>query len=83
MSEDYFFGADKEDTTFSTRKNKNQLGGRMIPQTDKLFLERVQLLLKMLREPKKEAITATEIHLQISLDNNVIQSTEEIFHKAT
>ena len=85
MLEDYFSGLDNEHTALSVCKNKNQLGAplRKIPQTDKLFSERVRLLSKMLRESKKEATGARKIHLQTSLENAVIQSTGERFHKAT
>jgi hypothetical protein len=37
----------------------------------------------MLRESKKEATAARKIDLQTSLENAVIQSTEEIFYTAT
>ena len=83
MSEDYSSGSDKKDTTLSEHKNKNQLHGRKIPRTDTLLLELVQLLSKILRESKKEATAARNIHLELSSENTLIQSTGEIFHKAT
>ena len=81
--DEYLSGSEEEGTNLSARKNKDQVVGplRKIPRTNKLFLEWVQLISKILRESKKEAIAARKIHLQITLENAVIQSTKEIFHK--
>jgi hypothetical protein len=76
MLEDYFSGLDKEDTTLSARKNDNQLRGRKISRTFKLFLERVHPLSKIPKESKKEATAARKIHLQLSFEEALIRSTE-------
>jgi hypothetical protein len=75
MSESYYSGSDQDDTTLSVL-NKNQLQGKIIPRTDGVFLKRVEIVSKMLKDSKQEAIAARKIELQLELEEEVIQSTE-------
>ena len=79
-SEDYYSGSDKEDTSLYLYKNKTQLQGKIILRTDELFLTRVQMLSKNLKESKKEVIAARKIQLQLSLGELSVQSTKVRFH---
>ena len=78
MSNGYFSGSNEEDTHHSLHKDDDQSEGpsMKIPRTHNLFLARVQLVSKMLKEAKKEATAARKIHLQHSLENAVAQSTK-------
>ena len=75
MSESYYSGSDQDDTTLSVL-NKNQLQGNIIPRTDGVFLKRVEIVSKMLKDSKQEAIAARKIELQLELEEEVIQSTK-------
>ena len=57
MSESHYSESDQEDTTLSA-VNKIHLRRKIIPRTDGLFLKRVEIVSKMLKESKKEVLIA-------------------------
>ena len=54
MSESYYSGSDQDNTTSAL--NTNRLRGKIILQTDGLFLKREERVSKMLKDFNKEAI---------------------------
>ena len=53
----------------------------MIPRTDGLFIKRMDIVSKMLKELKEEAAAARKRDLQVELEKEVTQSTKVRFRK--